>query len=161
QEVALVRRHGLGAERRQVGHDLVDLAVALEGGARPRRREVAPLDQLARGALENGARATGPGPPSEDATNPDTRMIELRLEPAREGAREEHARHVVGRDAEERVHAGFDRPLAQQLGAEGVNGADARGLELRQGGAKARLALGWTVGRLARALERRPEPKLQ
>src|SRR5204863_3367151 len=91
QEVALVRRHGLGAERRQVGHDLVDLAIALEGGAGPRRREVAPLDQLACGAFEDTARAAGPRPSPEDATNPDTRMLELRLEPAREGAREEHA----------------------------------------------------------------------
>ena len=54
------------------------------------------------------------------------------LEPAIEGAPEEIAGDVLGRDLEERIDAGLDRPLAQQIAAERVDGADARLLELRQ-----------------------------
>src|SRR6185503_13350504 len=50
EDVAVARRRWLRTERRQVGEDLVDLAIAVERPPPPRRREVAPLDELVRGA---------------------------------------------------------------------------------------------------------------
>src|SRR4029453_17440322 len=57
---------------------------------------------------------------------------ELALEPAIEDAREVTTGDVLGGDLEARIHPRLDGPLAEQLRAEGVDGADPRNLELRK-----------------------------
>src|SRR6185503_12922583 len=108
---------------------------ALEAlGAAPRGREVAVGDQLPGGLAQQAARpllAARPAelrlalPAPQDPAHAGTGALELGLEPAGEGALEQRARHVVGGHLEARIDAGLDRMLAQQVGAERVDGADA------------------------------------
>ena len=81
---------------------------------------------------EQAARPVLAGAAAEDAPHAGSRIGEHRFEPAVVGAVEEHAGDVVGRHLEERVDARLDRPLAQQVGAEGVDRPDPCLLELRQ-----------------------------
>ena len=67
----------------------------------------------------------------------------------------------VGQHRKRRIDARFDRPLAQQLGAEAVDGADLRLFEVMHGGVEQ--AAGVRVGRglLPRALELFAQAQLQ
>ena len=70
------------------------------------------------------------------------RVGQLLLQPAAERLVEEPRRRRLGEDLEERIDAGFDRALAQEVRAEAVDGADVRFLEalerLRRGASGAR-----------------------
>src|SRR5262249_56706111 len=105
-------------------------AVATAGRKRP------PLHRPPRRVAEPAPRAVLTPLPAhmlaERPPDPRARRRELRLEPAVEDAREEPPCDVVRRHLELRVDLRLDRPLAQQLGTEGVDGADASRLELRQ-----------------------------
>ena len=57
------------------------------------------------------------------------RRLQLRLDPGPERLVEQPLRLRFGQDREQRIDARLDRTLAQQLGAEPVNGADVRFLE--------------------------------
>src|SRR5262249_62302010 len=111
----------------------------------------------------SGAVLESPSAPLLAQPAPDalTRRCQLPLEPAIEDAREQAARHIVGGHLELRINPRLHRPLAQQLGAECVDGADARDLELRQGVPQV-----LTLGRrsalvLTVALDRRTQAELQ
>ena len=86
---------------------------------------------------------------TEDAADPFGRVGERLLEPAVEGAPEERAGDVLGRDLEERIDPRLDRPLAEEIAAEGVNRADPRLLEL--GSAASRCAAAGESGATASA----------
>ena len=51
-------------------------------------------------------------------------MLQLRLQPRREGLAEQVFSLTFGEDPKKRIDAGFDWALAQQVGAEAVNRAD-------------------------------------
>src|SRR5581483_3170154 len=149
-------------ERRHLGEaleDAVDRGSAVERVAAPRRREVAVLGERVDRAPEELPRAVSPVPcaaPGQDAADAGMRVRELALEPAVE----ERARLVLGRDLEERIDAGLDGPLVQEVGAEGVDRPDARELELRERPVEIRPLVGARRGAVAGALDRRSQAEL-
>ena len=74
---------------------------------------------------------------------------------------EEARRGGLGQHLEERIDAGFDRPLAQQVGAEAVDGADVRLLETGQRVDRAACASPERGRGAARAIEPLAQPQLQ
>ena len=159
--VGVSARHPLG-ERRHLRDEAVDRTVAVEAGrAPPRGREVAPLHERVNGAAEQPARSVLAGAAAEDAPDAGSRVGEHGLEPAVEGAVEERAGDVVRRHLEERVDAGLDRPLAQEVGAEGVDRPDARLLQLRERAGEELARLGRATRLLPRAFDLAAEPELQ
>src|SRR5262249_21160101 len=117
-------------------HDGVDGRVAVERFPTPGRREVAPLHQLPPRTAESrpGAVLRPSAANLLAQRTPHTRagLGELALKPAIEDAAEQASCDVLGRDLELRIDPGLHRPLAEQLGAERVDGADAGHLELRE-----------------------------
>ena len=65
------------------------------------------------------------------------RVSSMRLEPGGECLVEQPLGLPLGQHAEQRIDARFDRPLAQQVGAEAVNRADVRFLEILHGARRA------------------------
>src|SRR5439155_4153491 len=100
-------------------------------------------------------------PAPQDTAHAGSRARELGLEPASEGALEERARDVVGRHFEARIDSGLDRHLAQQIGAEGMDGADPRFFEPRQRLLEPLAGGGRTRGVEARAFDLGTEAKLE
>ena len=137
QRIAL--RRGRVGDRRQ----LVDArqrfgqrARAVEWIPPPRRVEIAPLGQLAAGAPQPLDRALGavaavarPDAPAERTADAFGWMFELFAEPAIERLLEQRVGLRLGQDHEERIDAGFDRTLAEQISAETVDRADVRFFE--------------------------------
>ena len=68
----------------------------------------------------------------QEAPDALARVVEHALEPRVEGLVEEALGLFLGADLEERVDAGFDGALAQEIAAKRVDGADARDLEVRE-----------------------------
>src|SRR5207245_375295 len=148
---------GGSAEAGHLLHERVDRALALEALlVAPGGGEVAPLDELPRRGPRRRAGTLGAGAPAEDAAHRLAGIRERLLEPAVEGAVEEALGHVPGRHPEERVDARLDRPLAEQVGAERVDRADARLLERAE-----RVVERLGGPRASRLLDRLPEPELQ
>ena len=117
-------------------HQVVDGAIAVERFAAPRRRKVSPLHEVPRRTPQAAARGVSRRAATSGLTQctayPGSRVGELALEPALENAGEVPARNVLGRHLELWIDSRLHRPLAQQLGAERVDGADACDLELGQ-----------------------------
>jgi hypothetical protein len=117
----------------------------IERLASPCGREVAPLHQLEPGAAQALHRPVFVGvarPECAAATTqrtPDAfgRLFQLALEPSVERLREQPLRLTFGEDAEQRIHAGLDRTLTKEVGAEAVDGADVRLLEVLHRGIEA------------------------
>src|SRR5690606_34779248 len=125
-------------ERRQAPQrldGLVDARVAIEALAPQRRVVIAAADQIAARRQELLARRAALAP--QDAAHALRRAREHELKPRRERAGDQLALLLVAEHVEGRIDAGLHRPLAQQIGAEGVDGADARGLELGERGLEA------------------------
>src|SRR5262249_50953582 len=146
-------------------HERVDRGLSVERCAPPGRREVAPLRQLPRRAAQAATRAVVRRATvsrlAKRAAHTRPRVGELVLEPALEDAREVTARDVLGRHLESRIHPGLDGSLAQQLGTEGVNGPDARHLELGKRVLEPPAVLGRSGRVLSLALDRGAEAELQ
>src|ERR1051325_5554673 len=114
--------------------DARDGRVAIERGARPPGAETAPLRELEGGAPQpfDGSvfvRRTRPQRPARSpqrAADACGRVLEARLPPAVERLLEQPLRLPFGEHAEQRIDPRLDRPFAQQIGAETVNGADVR-----------------------------------
>ena len=110
---------------------------------------VAPLEQLPAGALQALDRRVVVFVLAEAAhrhaaqRSPHAfgRVVELALQPVGERLVEEPRRLPFGEHGERRVDARLDRPLAQQVGAEAVDGADVRFLEALHGALEARRAV--------------------
>ena len=135
QAVALgegrVRHIGQMVER---GDEPTDLHRSIERRSPPRTREIAPLGEgttrlpqpidgpvaLAL-ALESG-RAR----PPEGATQAVEWVLKGFLQPRAKGATVQAIGLQLGQHGEQRIDPRFDRPLAQQLGAEAVDGVDVR-----------------------------------
>src|SRR6266850_5300149 len=116
-------------ERRDV---TVDPTGAIEGRPLPRMRKIAPLGEHAAGAAQAVDRAAATGAaaegrrarPPERALQALGRIAQRLLEPRAERARVQTVRLRLGQDGEQRIDARLDGTLAQQLGAESVNGVD-------------------------------------
>jgi hypothetical protein len=155
--------------RREIGelaellHDRVDGRLAGERQALPTRVEIGVIHQLRERALEIGARTLGAEAArstAQDAAHALGRIGQRALEPALEGAREQAPLLVLVGHREERVDAGLDRPLVQQVGAEAMDRADARELELLERALEVR-ALRAAGSRLAEGpLDLRAQPQL-
>ena len=125
-------------ERLQVADQLVDLALAGETRrARPSRRMIAPLQQLEAGAAQPLQRAivllVGRPCANEAAAASGARLRTARpgaAAPSRERLVEQPLGVAFGQHLEQRIDRRLDRPLAQQIGAEAVDGADVRLFEL-------------------------------
>ena len=110
---------------------LGDGAIAIERIATPGRVEVAPFCQLAAGAPQPIHRSVGPiaavaRPDAAPERTPHAfgRILELSAQPAVEGFVEQRFGLRLGENREQRIDAGFDRPLAKEIGAKAVNRAD-------------------------------------
>ena len=131
----------------QIGKRLEARDVRLDRGravvrrAPPRRRVIAPLAQVAGGraqALDRAvfcfvAKAPLDGPPQR-TPHALLRIAELRVEPRRKRLFKDAFRLRVGQHRKRRIDPRFDRPFAQQLGAEAVDRADLRFFEVMHGG---------------------------
>ena len=121
--------------------DAGDCRRATERLARPGAAEVAPLRQVESRAAQplDGAvsvrlaRTHRAARPAQRPANTFGRILEIRLQPGVEGLPEQPLRLSFSEHAEQRIDARFNRPLAKQVGAEAVNRADVRFLELRNG----------------------------
>ena len=151
---------GERAERADLFDQRVDLGIAIERLMAPRRVEIAPLQKLPRRGADDRARtfAVEALAPAQQAAQALARRAERLLEPAIESAFEEFAGDVVGCDLEHRIDARLDRPLAQQIGAERMNRADARLLELAERAGEPRALAGISCGSL-RALSISPRSR--
>ena len=127
----IVARRWLPRERcglTQDGDGVVDLLFAVERVSRPLAGEVAPLRELPRRVaqpLDRPVVAAEGGAPQRPA-HALGRIRQLLLEPSAERIVEQPRRRRLGEHFEQRIDARLDRPLAQQVGAEAVNGADVR-----------------------------------
>ncbi len=149
---------GERAERADLFDQRVDFGIAIERLMAPRRVEIAPLQKFPRRGADDRPRtfAVEALAPAQEAAQALARRGERLLEPAIEGALEQFAGHVVGRDLEHRIDARLDRTLAQQVGAKRMDRADARLLELGERAGKPRaLAGGARRDRCARSRSRR------
>src|SRR5262249_42248046 len=115
---------------RQVGERSLDGGGAVERIAAPRRVEVSMLDDLRGGVAQRLARRAAAEPATQEAAHALGRVGERRLEPGGEGLADQPVGLLAGRDLEQRIDAGGYRLLAQEVRAERVDGADARGLQL-------------------------------
>ena len=116
---------GPGCQIGHLGHQILELGLAVEAlQASPRSREVAAIHQRAGRVSEQRPGALLARPAAEDPLHPGPGLGELALEPAVEGAVEELVGNVFRRHLELRIDPGLDRPLAQEIGAEGVDGPD-------------------------------------
>src|SRR5262249_41270188 len=121
------------AEHLDLREDRVDLPVAIERLGSPWHREISPLGQHPGGTPERAPRALVPATrPPQNPPHPGGGILELEVEPPVERAIEELAGDVLRRHLEERIDAGLDRALAEQVGAERVDGPDPRLLELTE-----------------------------
>ena len=143
------------------------LGVAIERVAPPRAVEVAPLGQLAAGPAKPldrtvvvAAAVARPHAPPQRAPHAFGRLLELLVQPRVERLVEQPLGPRLGQHLEQRIDAGFDRPLAQQVGAEAVDRADVRLFEPLNGVGEVRAR---TSARdaLPQALELLPDPQLQ
>ena len=105
-----------------------DLLLAIERVPGPVAGEVAPPGQLPRRVAKTIDRTIVAAERRATQRTPDAcrRIGELLLQPAPERVVEQPRRRRLGQDLEERVDAGLHRPLAEQLGAESMDGADVR-----------------------------------
>src|SRR5207248_9436753 len=105
------------------------LRASIEGLMLPRGVEIAVLGE-GPGSVAQGFPRIHPIAPALAAAqrSPDAfaRCRELALEPGIEGLVEQRRSRLARGQVEERVDARLDRPLAQEVGAEGVDGADLR-----------------------------------
>ena len=154
-----------GTDGGQRLHERVDGCVTIEVLAAPRRRKVAPLDEVPGGVTEADSRPVLLPPAAdllaERAPDSRTGRGELRLEPAIEDPSEEPTRDVVGSDLELRIDPRLDRSLAQELRTEGVDGSDASRLELRQRLLQARSLRRRATWLVPPALDGVAQPQLQ
>ena len=124
----------MARERREVvqrRRGVVDLRSRSNGGRVQAAGEVAPLRQVPRGpaqAIDRAVVAAERGAPQR-APHAFGRIGQLLLQPASERLVEQPRRRRLGEDLEQRIDPRFDRALAQQVGAEAVDGADVRLLE--------------------------------
>ena len=72
------------------------------------------------------------GAPAQRAPHALRRILQRFLQPVVERALGTASALRLGQHLEQRIDAGLDRPFAQQIGAEAVNGADVRFLEMLQ-----------------------------
>ena len=159
-------RGRVARERRELvklRDDLVDLARPIEGRTRPRRREITPLRQVPRRLAQpiDGPLVAAEGAAAQRAAHAFRRIRQLFLQPAAERLVEQPPGRGLGEDLEQRVDPGFDRPLAQQVGAEAVNRADVRFLEPLERLVEPGPPLGAGRRGRARAIETLAKPQLQ
>ena len=117
------------------------MPAAIERLARPRASEIAPLGQIERGAAQplhrtvfvHVAGTDAAARPPQRSPHAFGRRLENRLEPGVEGLVEQALGLAFGQHAEQRIDPRFDRTLAQQVGAEPVDGADVRLFEVLHG----------------------------
>ena len=115
----------------------------------PRRKLDASLPE----AVDRPVVVGPPGPAPENAPDAFRRIGKLLLQPAIEDAGEQSRGLCFGQDAEQRVDAGLDGPLAEQVRAEAVDRRDVRLLELPQSGIES--GTGGTRGRATSDCRRR------
>ena len=114
--------------------DPIDLAIAIERDALPRRIEVAPLAQGIRSRARDRTRpfslncVATPQQPAHSRPG----LFQRFFEPSLECAFKKSGRDIFRRDLESGIDARLDRALAEQIGAERMDGADARLFEFRQ-----------------------------
>ena len=148
----------------ELGQRLLDLSLALERRPRPGGGEVAPLRELPGRLAQaiDGAVLAAEGRYDASARRtPSRRVGQLLLQPAVERLVEEPRRRRFGEHREQRIDARLDRPLAQQLGAEAVDGADVRFLESLERSSSRVRRVGIGAGIRARPLEPLAQPQLQ
>jgi hypothetical protein len=116
---------------------------------------IAMLDQLRAGGQQGLARpaAVHPGLAAQEPADPLGWIVEGLLEPVVEHLLEQGGRLLLGHDHEARVDDRLDRPLAQDVGAEPVDGADAGQLQLSERAIEPGLLLGRGVRRAALAID--------
>ena len=130
-------RRGEGGELMQRRDEPIDLRAAVERRPIPGVREVARLGQRPAGAAQAIDRPAAVAAaaerrrarPAQRAAQSFGRVLQRLLQPRAERAAVDAVRLRLGEDGEQRIDARFDRPLAQQLGAEAVDGVDVRFLE--------------------------------
>ena len=111
-----------------------DRVLAIEGIPRPWRGEIAPFREIPRRPAQPVDRPIVVPAERRSAERPANalrRTRQLLLQPAAERLVEQTLRSGFGQHLEQRVDAGLDRPLAQEIGAEGVDRADVCFFELR------------------------------
>ena len=163
--VALDRLGGQIGERFQPRAERLDGGFAVVIGTPPWRVVIAPLTQSARRHAQPLDRAiirivveSPSHRPAQRSTHAFARVAELFVQPRRKHLVEQRIRLRVGQHRKCRIDPRLDRTLPQQVGAEGVNGADVRFFEIVDRGVEQRA--GCRVGG-ARSLELFAEAQLQ
>src|SRR4029453_11102930 len=117
-------------------HHASELSVAIDRRPAPRRWEVAPFAQLAPRPPDPFDRPivivaaiARPDAAAKRALHTLRRILELDMQPLAKRFVEHALRARLGEHLEERVDAGLDGPLTQQISAETVDRADVRVLE--------------------------------
>jgi hypothetical protein len=119
-------------------HDRGNSAFAVEWLARPRAPEVTPLGEVERRAAQplhwpvfvDVPRAGASTRAAQRAADAFGGALQDRLEPDAECLIEQPLGLTLSEHSEQRIDTSLDRTLAQQIGAETVNGTDARFLEV-------------------------------
>ena len=151
--VRTLRSRGQLADLREARDDLLQPGLPVERVPAPGAREVAMFgevpprlpEQLARRRLPRAQLA-----PQQPA-HPFRRIGDGPLEPGVERLIEQAVLLFAGGDLEDRIDARLDRPFPQEVGAEGVDGADGRRLQAFQRSGQAIALLG--AGAAARRLQ--------
>ena len=120
-------------KRADAGGQALDLRGPLEGRAGPRGLEVAPFGQLPAGRPQPVHRTVGVGVAGDRPARAPQRpphalghLLERGLKPRRERLVVPAPCLIFREHGEQRIHAGLDRMLLEQIGAESVDGADLR-----------------------------------
>ena len=148
------------ADRGQLRQRALERRRAVERIPPPGAVEIAVLDQIAPGLPQQLARrhVAGPDLAPQEAPYAFGRIADDALEPGFERLVEEPLLLFTGRDREYRIDPRLDRPLAQQVGAERVDGPDRRDLEHAERARQPPLFLRGALG--TRRLQLGPEPQL-
>ena len=117
----------MSGELLDIVDEAIDLAIAIERDALPWRLEVAPFAQGIGRAARDRPRALALNriASPQQAAHSGPRIFQRLLEPALERAVEKTDCDVFGRNLKCGIDARLDRPLAQQIRAERMNGSDA------------------------------------
>ena len=146
-------------------HDPVDRQVAIERVAAPRGVIITMLGQVLDRCSERCAGAAFeslvPSAAVQHAPDALGRILQHRFEPGVKGSVEQHASILLGRHLEQWVDARLDGPLANQVGAEGVNSAQPGGLHVAQRGVQTPPDLVAGDGFGPGPLDLRPQAELQ
>ena len=133
--VGALRFPGDLAHLGEEGHHLLQPRRPIERLAPPGAREVAVLGEIAPRLAQELARReiAGAHLAAQQPAHAHRRVRDGALEPGVESLVEEALLLLAGGHLEDRIHLRLHRPLAQQVGAEGMDGADRRCFQPLQG----------------------------